>query len=368
MTGSGAPLVSIIMPVYNAEHFLAESIESALNQTYDRFELLLVNDGSSDRSGELCDRYAALDPRVRVIHQENRGPSAARNAGIEFSSGKYLQFLDADDSLDLLATETLVKAAVEHGTDLVICSFRSVITSGEGNQVTGRPLVLPVGVKRRAEFLSSFYSLLESGALVPVFNKLYRTDIVWDNAIEFKVAWSMGEDAAFNLDYIRYAESISLISEELYNYRIDNLESLTKNLKFDYLLGLLDRNDNLRKVLTELDVFEFNKDRYFSAAMNSIHAGLIKITAVELVPRRDVVEQLRRLLRDERVIEYAACAPRSRAAIELLRLGVKGRTVSILYCSYRLRLEVARMIRQVKRLRRSARRVLSPGAAGRIEA
>ena len=121
------PAVSIIVPVYNAERTVGRCIESILNQEYTDFELLLVNDGSTDSSGGLCDSYAARDQRVRVFHKENAGVSNARNLALAQARGTYLQFLDSDDWITPEATLSLVRAAEDHQCDLVISDFYRVV-------------------------------------------------------------------------------------------------------------------------------------------------------------------------------------------------------------------------------------------------
>ena len=115
------PAVSIIVPVYNAERTVGRCIESILNQEYTDFELLLVNDGSTDASGFLCDSYAAKDARIRVIHKKNGGVSAARNTALDLAQGPYLQFLDSDDWMKRRTLETLVAAQARYQADVVIC-------------------------------------------------------------------------------------------------------------------------------------------------------------------------------------------------------------------------------------------------------
>ena len=117
------PTVSIIVPVYNAEKFLNRCVDSILGQEYRDFELILVDDGSRDMSGSICDAYAKTDERVVVIHKENSGVSDTRNQGIERAKGTYLQFVDSDDWLTPDATKLMVRAAEEHGCDMVISDF-----------------------------------------------------------------------------------------------------------------------------------------------------------------------------------------------------------------------------------------------------
>ena len=121
------PAVSIIVPVYNAERTVGRCIESILNQEYTDFELLLVNDGSTDASGSLCDGYAAKDARIRVIHKKHGGVSAARNTALDLAQGTYLQFLDSDDWLTPDATSSLVRAAEDTRCDLIVADFYRVI-------------------------------------------------------------------------------------------------------------------------------------------------------------------------------------------------------------------------------------------------
>ena len=123
------PVVSIIVPVYNASKTLRRCVDSVLKQEFPDFELLLVDDGSQDGSGAICDEYAALDHRVRVVHKENAGVSAARNDALDRAQGVFLQFLDSDDWITPDATKLLVRSAREHSCDMVVSDFYRV--SGE---------------------------------------------------------------------------------------------------------------------------------------------------------------------------------------------------------------------------------------------
>ena len=109
------PMVSIIVPVYNTEQYLRRCIDSIVNQEYTDFELLLIDDGSKDSSGVICDEYAEKDARVRVIHKENSGVSDSRNCALDHAKGKYIQFLDSDDWITPDATRLLVRSAEEYG-------------------------------------------------------------------------------------------------------------------------------------------------------------------------------------------------------------------------------------------------------------
>ena len=142
------PKVSIIVPIYNAQKTIARCIESILNQDYTDFELLLIDDGSKDDSGNICDFYAGQDERVRVIHKENGGVSVARNLALEEAEGEYLQFLDADDWITPNATRLLVESMEQNQCDMAIADFYRVI----GERLSHKGSIEADGVLSREAF------------------------------------------------------------------------------------------------------------------------------------------------------------------------------------------------------------------------
>lgn len=123
-------LISVIIPVYNVEEYLRECVDSVINQTYKNIEILLIDDGSTDSSGRICDEYAAKDERIRVIHQENAGPSKTRNTGLDNAGGKFIYFVDSDDYIESNTLELLVNTAEANGADLVFFDAHSFSDDG----------------------------------------------------------------------------------------------------------------------------------------------------------------------------------------------------------------------------------------------
>ena len=128
------PLVSVIVPIYKVERYLVRCLDSIVNQTYRNLEIILVEDGSPDNCGAICDDYARLDERIRVIHQENRGLSAARNAGLDIMSGEYLMFVDSDDWISLDAVQVLYDRMMADGSDMVLGGYIKTF-DGDGEEV-----------------------------------------------------------------------------------------------------------------------------------------------------------------------------------------------------------------------------------------
>lgn len=221
------PLVSVIVPIYNAAIDLVSCLESIKRQRYQNLEILLVNDGSSDASLEICRMYARMDPRVIIIDKENSGVSGTRNAAIERATGKYLQFVDADDYLDANATRLMVETIEESQSDLLICHYCSVVPSGK-IQVYG--FLPPDAQMDKAQFARHLMEEPASFYYGVMWNKLYRRDIIMEHGIRCNEEFSWSEDMLFNLEYIRYAERFCSLRTPVYYYARQRRGSLSSSV------------------------------------------------------------------------------------------------------------------------------------------
>lgn len=208
------PTVSIIVPVYNAESTLRRCVDSILNQDYRDFELILVNDGSQDGSGAICDAYAAQDPRVIAIHKPNTGVSDTRNLAISRARGTYLQFLDSDDWITPDATTLLVQTARQHDCDLVISDFYRVV----GERVSRKGDIDDDTVLTREEYAAHMMENPADFYYGVLWNKLYRRDLVEAYHLRMDPEISWCEDFLFNLEYIRHADRLYALSVPIYYY------------------------------------------------------------------------------------------------------------------------------------------------------
>lgn len=222
-------LVSIIVPVYNAEEYLSNCIESILNQTYKNIEIILIDDGSTDKSLFICNEYKKIDNRINVVQQSNSGPSVARNRGIAVSTGSCIQFVDSDDSLDSKMTHSLVEILSKNKAELVLCGYNTLdVSYNKTNIKSSIPDIH--GLFDKNEILDIFGQLYTKDFINPLWNKLYVRELITNNNIKFVEHVNMGEDLLFNLDYITYCSSIYALKEPLYNYlTFNNANSLTAN-------------------------------------------------------------------------------------------------------------------------------------------
>lgn len=240
------PMVSIIVPIYNAEQYLRRCVDSILNQEYTDYELLLVNDGSTDASGDICEEYGDQDPRVIVIQKENTGVSDSRNRALDRARGKYLQFLDSDDWITPDATRLFVRAAEEYGCDMVISDFYRVV----GERLSPKGDIEEEGVLTREEFAAHMMENPADFYYGVLWNKLYRRDIVEEHKLRMDTDISWCEDFMFNLEYIRHARRFYALHTPIYYY------VKTKG-------SLASQGMNLSKTIKmKLTVFTYYKDFY----------------------------------------------------------------------------------------------------------
>lgn len=211
--------VSVIVPIYNSAHTLKRCVQSILAQSYKNLEVILVNDGSVDSSLSICENFKLNDERVIVINKKNAGVSSARNAGLKVASGKFVQFVDADDYVSADMTEYLVKKINENFADWVVCGYNKV--SGMKNV---RKIPVDFASNSLCDFENCFVELYKNAFFNAPWNKLYRRDKI--NAC-FDETLSMGEDLLFNLSYASNCDKISVVAQAYYNYDVSSQKSLS---------------------------------------------------------------------------------------------------------------------------------------------
>ena len=211
-----SPIISVIVPVYNVEQYLPHCIDSILTQTFTDFEVLLIDDGSTDNSGRICDEYAKKDNRIRVFHKENGGVSSARNVGLDNAEGEFLGFVDGDDILSPVYLMILLKALEDLHVDLVIAQY----TSKSSDAVSLNEEIMFWEVKDSVIYLeNAFCNDMIDGYL---WNKLFKRDIVLGNNIRFRSDISVWEDMLFVVSYCTFIRLIALIDNIIYYYRHRN--------------------------------------------------------------------------------------------------------------------------------------------------
>lgn len=225
--------VTVIIPIYNVEKYLKETIESAINQTYKNIEIILVDDGSIDESGKICDTYQKKDERIKVIHKINGGLSDARNAGLEIATGKYLMFLDGDDFLELDAVENMVNEIIDKNADYVIGNYINATEEGEKWEKVifdlekYKPFKLSIN-----DYINSFFVMNSS-----VCNKIFKKEFIDKLNLKF-ITGLPAEDAIFTTYCFIKAEKVYYTPCVVFNYRQRKNGSISSSCTAQYFEGI----------------------------------------------------------------------------------------------------------------------------------
>ena len=254
-------LVSIIVPVYNAEKYLGECIDSIINQSYKNLEIILLNDGSPDNSIDILREYEKKDSRIIVVDKENEGVAATRNKGIDLATGKYLVFSDSDDIYDIGFVKKAVNMLENEQAEYLSGAFE---TFNEGGRL------------RKIDYLSAYDKTVNIEEYLGVManyqagaywgansGKLFISSIVKDNGIYYESDVKFAEDFRFNLGYLKYVHNVCLIHEPVYYYRVDTQNSLSKGNKdlFRYWHEYRELAKRYENLYTLHDAYEKNKDK-----------------------------------------------------------------------------------------------------------
>lgn len=256
------PLVSVIVPVYNAGEHIARCIESIRRQSYQNLEIIIVNDGSKDVSLHVCEMYARVDKRILLIDKANSGVSATRNLAMEMAKGKYLQFADSDDYLAPDATRLLVEAAEANQTDLVIAPYYRVeetkplfAKEGESYQTIQQYGFLEKGFYDKHAFAKGLMKEPASFYYGVMWNKLYKREIIMAHDIRCNEDFTWSEDMLFNLEYIRYAERFCSLRTPVYYYTRQKKNSLSAKVT------------PARVLATKAELFKYYKQLYIDLGL-----------------------------------------------------------------------------------------------------
>lgn len=265
--------VSIIMPIYNAEDYLKRSIDSVLTQSYENIELILVNDGSTDSSLDICKGYEANDKRVLLLDIKNSGPGAARNNGLNRVTGDYITFVDADDFLKIDAIETLMLIAVKNDYDIVSSNHFRVdgeITVSKNNYKTGE-----ISRKKTQEQCERYNLFKTSSSFGYVWGKIYKTSFIKDNDIKFSEERKVFlEDTLLNLKAFSYNPRYYVLNEPLYYYSI--LEDSISNKKEDITDRAIKVLEDYEAFLDQKNIYDENLDLFIALASRTISWSLFK--------------------------------------------------------------------------------------------
>lgn len=285
--------ISVIIPVYNVEQYLEKCIESVLQQKYDNYEIILVDDGATDDSGKICEGYGEKFPeKIRVIHQENKGLGGARNTGIEQAEGDYLFFVDSDDYIEQGCFEKLNQVICTYHADMVIFNMKTVDT--EGNMIRRSSLDLPEGVFTLAQVPKLMF--VQTSA----WGKLYHRNLFLETGIRFpERKWFEDIWVAYGL--FVSAQRIVKCDDVLYNY-VMRSGSIMNSKKIERNVEILEAYDAVQSFLTRKKLYEqYREEMEYIVTNNAFIGGSIRVLLVD--QKSPVLQKLRDYM-DKYYVDY----------------------------------------------------------------
>lgn len=238
--------ITVIIPIYNSEKYLVRCLDSIINQSLKEIQIILINDGSNDKSGEICDQYCRLDSRVNVIHKKNEGVSVARNIGIRLAKGEYIIFIDSDDWIEKEMLKRMLDVIEKENVDVVKCDYK---INSSNNHETKNKSNIEFGLYNKDKINNELLpSILNNKLRTYVYLLLIRKDIIYKNEIYFNENITMMEDFLFYLELLTNSNNWYVINDYLYHY-FENISGITKS-----------NRNNDKKINSVLNVYiESNK-------------------------------------------------------------------------------------------------------------
>ncbi len=327
--------VSIIMPVYKVENYVGKAIESMQKQTLTDWEFLIVDDGSPDKSGEICDEYAKHDGRLRVIHKENGGAPSARNIAIDLAKGKYMYFLDSDDWAEPTMLEDMVNLAEKHGLELVVSGYYIDTYYNETEKFTQEQFADAQVYSSQAEFRRDAHRLFDKNLLYTPWNKLYLSKYILDNQLYFpQTFW---DDFPFNLSVIRNVEKVGVLSDKYYHFIRQRTESETAKYRSD----MYDKREEEHRWMLDLyaywnemspDIEEFLCRRYIERVIGCIENVTNKNCDL---PTKEKKMMIKRMITDSKAVKAAQIAQPKSSYMKILLCPIKWKNTSLAYLESR---------------------------------
>lgn len=262
--------VSVIVPIYNVEKYIEQCVNSITSQDLEEIEIILVNDGSTDNSYEIAKKLAKSDKRIKVINQQNKGVSAARNAGLRISKGEYISFIDPDDWVEKNYLFKMYTNAKKNQCDVIVCNY--MMTDGKNSSVYKYPLKDNILYDKESIINDIAKKIISGNIKTTVWDKLYKREFLEKNSLRFNEKIVMFEDWYFFVDLCTHMNSFLYINENLYNYRMVN-NSLSRKYYENFFDMIIEMNERKIIFMKQLQIYDKS---YLSEMKNNFIDDIMK--------------------------------------------------------------------------------------------
>ena len=325
------PLVSVIMPVYGVEKYVGRAIESVLNQTYSNFEFFCVDDGTPDKSGEICDEYAKKDSRIKVIHKENGGAPSARNVAIDKAEGKYFYFMDSDDWTEPDMLLDMVALAEKNNLQYVVSGYYIDTYYSDTEKYTQEQKWVDRIFESQDEFRKNAHKLFDLNLLYTPWNKLYSGEYIKSKGLYFpNTFW---DDFPFNLSVIRDVERVGVTSKKYYHFIRQRSESETAKYRSDMYEKREEENVWMKDLysywgIDNDEVREFLARRYVERLIGCVENVTNKNCTLT---KKEKKSEIKKMISTSTAREYLRLAKPKSSYMKLMLVPVKMNSSALTY-------------------------------------
>ncbi len=269
------PLVSVIVPVYNSEKYISQCLESILNQTYTYIEVIIINDGSFDKSEEEIKKFQSEDNRIIYLYQDNSGPSAARNNGLNVATGEFLVFIDSDDTIENNYIEILVNEIVALEADIVFCGYKDYSIYGTTHHTD-------FIFDHKVVHLSDVIELICQGTGGVLWSKIFRNKIISKYNLKMDSSIFMSEDLIFVLQYVINCKKFGAIKKFPYNYNRMNPGSISSNISLEYADNYIAVCKHLEVIFKTVQLDKWKKEQIINRRLIEFIISVIESECIHM--------------------------------------------------------------------------------------
>lgn len=331
-----SPQLTLLMPMYNADEFVEQTLKSLKNQTFQDWKLIIINDGSTDGSAQICHKYAESDSRVHLIDQENCGVSETRNRLLQHIDTPYFSFIDADDELHPTLYQVLMSHMLTQGVDLVMCGYKEQKRSHE-TVIQEIERTFKSGILQLDQMQNTFMEFANTLTINPLWNKVYKTEILRELEVIFP-RLETGEDIVFNLNYLKGCQKIYMEEKTLYSYVHRQKESITTSYVERMYEKGVEIHEQLEQFLRQMEydtkenkliLMENHLGGVFSAWLNLYHKDCT-------LKYKDKKQEIEKILSRDYVQSCAQEVQTSNKLIQLVKILIKFNSVVLINLCFKL--------------------------------
>lgn len=319
------PFFSIVMPAYNCENTIGDTIKSIQSQQFENYELIIVNDGSTDGTEEVVNDFAKEDSRITILTIANNGPGNARNKGISIAIGKYLYLMDSDDTLPQETLIVYFKVLDRREPDLIVSSYQLNVLDKEETVDTRIVFAGNNWISSNEEFLTNLFPLMEKQLMYVIWNKVYRMDIIKNFNIEFP-PYSSCEDRLFNIRYYKHVNTCQLVNDILYHYSFEGKKSLTNRF-------LINKFETFEEFYIEaLNLTQKNKEGVSALFLKGTMSCIIPLHSKDCpYSFKEKLSEINRILNNKTVIQATELSIRNTLMRKVMAWLFQSKSVGINY-------------------------------------